>query len=79
MVQVAYVLDGARVTHVVAANLPAAKIKEFKKQKHPPPVLTPAWIVDSAAKGSRWLPDAVSSLAVFVLRATASDCRVPAG
>ncbi|KAI9918722.1 hypothetical protein PsorP6_011896 [Peronosclerospora sorghi] len=36
-----------RVTHIIATHLPAAKILQLKKARHPLPVVHPAWIVQS--------------------------------
>ncbi|CAM9486846.1 unnamed protein product, partial [Ectocarpus sp. 13 AM-2016] len=45
----------SRCTHMICEVLPAAKIRELRKLRHPPPVVRSAWIQDSA-KARRKLP-----------------------
>lgn len=40
------------VTHIIASNLPDAKVKLYLRERAPPPVVSPAWIVDSIAAGA---------------------------
>ena len=39
------------VTHIVATNLPDSKIKQIREMRRWMPVVTPAWVVHSAAAG----------------------------
>ncbi|PSC71461.1 DNA repair REV1 [Micractinium conductrix] len=42
-----------KVTHIVCANLPDFKVKEYERARQPCPVVRPEWIVDSIAAGQR--------------------------
>lgn len=35
------------VTHIVCSNLPDAKVKQFEKERDPPPIVRPEWITES--------------------------------
>lgn len=41
----------AAVTHIVCANLPDAKVKEYEKARRPPAIVRPEWVVDSIRAG----------------------------
>ncbi|CAM9675855.1 unnamed protein product [Scytosiphon promiscuus] len=45
----------SRCTHMICEVLPAAKIRELRKLRHPPPVVRSAWLEDSA-RARRKLP-----------------------
>ncbi|CAM9559652.1 unnamed protein product [Ectocarpus sp. 4 AP-2014] len=45
----------SRCTHMICEVLPAAKIRELRKLRHPPPVVRSAWVQDSA-EARRKLP-----------------------
>ncbi|CAM9509641.1 unnamed protein product, partial [Laminaria digitata] len=43
----------SRCTHMICESLPAAKIRELRKLRHPPPVVRSAWVEDSVRAGRK--------------------------
>eukprot|EP00752_Nemacystus_decipiens_P004206 g3844.t1 len=60
----------SRCTHMICEVLPAAKIRELRKMRHPPPVVRSAWIEDSV-QARRKLPVAEYMVdGIFVQKGT---------
>ncbi|CCI43087.1 unnamed protein product [Albugo candida] len=38
------------VTHIIATHIPLAKLRQYKKMRNPPPIVTPEWIVQCVAQ-----------------------------